>query len=147
MLGRWFGGWLIALITLVPAVALSPRSPPDSPSSVGPIVLATVAGSAAYIGLFVLVGCVTKRAAVWSLAIVFLGERLLGSALSGIAQLSPMWEARAVYAGLGPNSQILLREGIPQGWAAVVRLVAITILTLLAATSRLKHLRLAGASD
>jgi hypothetical protein len=146
VLGRWFGGWLIALVTLVPAVALAALAA-DSPASVGPIVLATVAGSAAYIGLFVLVGCVTKRAAVWSLAIVFLGERLLGSALSGIAQLSPMWEARAVYAGLGPSSEILEREGIPQGWSAVVRLVAITILTLLAATSRLKHLRLAGASD
>jgi ABC-type transport system involved in multi-copper enzyme maturation permease subunit len=146
VLARWLGGWLIALVTLVPAVALSALVA-DSPDSVGPIALATAAGSAAYVALFVFVGCATKRAAVWSLAIVFFVERLLGSALSGIAQLSPMWEGRAVYAGLGPDPGDLVREGIPQGWAAVVRLAILTIVALALATWRLRHLRLTGASD
>ena len=39
------------------------------------------------------------RTAVWSLAFVFLVERLLGTALTGIAQLSPTWESRAVSSG------------------------------------------------
>ena len=130
----------------MPAVALS-AVVADSPESVGPIALATAAGSAAYVALFVFVGCATKRAAVWSLAIVFFVERLLGSALSGIAQLSPMWEGRAVYAGLGPDTGDLMREGIPEGWAAVVRLAILTVVALVLASWRLRHLRLTGASD
>jgi hypothetical protein len=104
-------------------------------------------GSAAYLGLFLLIGATARRAAVWSLAVVFLGERLLGSALTGIAQISPMWQSRGVYAGLGPDTGELLRDGVPDGWASVVRLVIITVVTLALASWRLGHLRLSGASD
>jgi hypothetical protein len=111
------------------------------------IAVATATGSAAYLGLFVLIGCVTRRTAVWSLAVVFFIERLLGSSLTGIAQLSPMWEGRAVFAGLGPGTDDLLRDGLPEGWAAVVRLALITAVTLALAGWRLRHLRLTGSSD
>ena len=84
---------------------------------------------------------------MWSLAVVFFVERLLGSALSGIAQLSPMWQGRAVYAGLGPDTEDLLRDGIPEGWGAVVRLAILTVVFLVLASWRLRHLRLTGASD
>ncbi len=146
VVGRWLGGWLVALVTLVPAVALS-AVVAGSPQSAWAMVVATAAASAAYLGLFVLVGCVARRAAVWSLAIVFLIERLLGAALSGIAQLSPMWEGRAVFAGLAPGAQELERKGVPDGWAGVVRLAIITLVTLALASGRLRHLRLTGASD
>jgi ABC-type transport system involved in multi-copper enzyme maturation permease subunit len=146
VLGRWLGGWLISLVALVPAVALS-AVVARSAAAIPALSLATAAGSAAYIGLFVLIGCVTRRAAVWSLAVVFLVERLLGSALSGVAQLSPMWESRAVYAGLGPDAEELLRDGVPDGWAAVVRLTIITVVVLALASWRLRHPRLAAASD
>ena len=73
--------------------------------------------SAAYIALFVMIGVLVRRAAVWALAVVFLGERLLGGALSGIAQLSPLWQAQQVYAGLRRGRRgghRLLRDGMPQ---------------------------------
>jgi ABC-type transport system involved in multi-copper enzyme maturation permease subunit len=146
VIARWVGGWLIALVTLVPAVALAALVA-DSPDSAGPMALAAAAGSAAYIALFVFIGCATKRAAVWSLAVVFFVERLLGSALSGIAQLSPMWQGRAVYAGLGPDTEDLMRDGIPEGWGAVARLAILTVVFLVLASWRLRHLRLTGASD
>ena len=146
MLARWFGGWLIALVTLVPAVVLSAFAG-QNVASAAPLALATAVGSAAYIALFVLVGCMTKRAAVWSLAIVFLVERLLGAALSGIAQLSPMWLGRSVYAGLCDDASFLIRQGVPSGWSAVVRLVVLTVAMLALATWRLRHLRITGASD
>jgi hypothetical protein len=146
VIARWFGGWLIALVTLVPAVVLSALAG-QNPASAAPLALATAAGSAAYIALFVLVGCMTKRAAVWSLAIVFLVERLLGAALSGIAQLSPMWLGRSVYAGLCDDASFLIRDGVPSGWSAVVRLVVLTVAMLALATWRLRHLSLTGASD
>ena len=50
--------------------------------------------------VFIAIGCITRRTAVWSLAFVFLVERLLGAALTGIAQLSPTWESRAIFVGL-----------------------------------------------
>ena len=146
VLARWLGGWLIALVTLVPAVVLSAFAGQNA-ASAAPLALATAVGSAAYIALFVLVGCMTKRAAVWSLAIVFLVERLLGAALSGIAQLSPMWLGRSVYAGLCDDASFLIREGVPSGWSAVVRLVVLTVAMLALATWRLRHLRITGASD
>jgi ABC-2 type transport system permease protein len=146
VLGRWFGGWLVASVTLGPAVALS-AVVAGSPGSAAAIALGTITAAAAYIALFVLIGIVTKRAAIWSLGIVFFIERLLGTALTGIAQLSPMWEGRAVFAGLAPGGESLHRDGIPQGWGAVVRLAIITAVLLAVASWRLRHPRLEGASD
>ena len=86
--------------------------------------------------------------AVWSLAIVFLVERLLGAALTGIAQISPTWESRAIFIGLvddPPNR--LVRNGIPEGGAAIVRLAIVAIICLLIANWRMGHMRLSGASD
>ena len=79
--------------------------------------------ASSYVAVFIAIGCLTRRTAVWSLAFVFLVERLLGAALTGIAQLSPTWESRAIFVGLldDPPSR-LVRDGIPQGGAAVVRL-------------------------
>src|SRR5204862_151298 len=96
-----------------------PRSavPGAGPMSVGP---------AACVAVFVLFGALTRRAVVWSLGFVVLGERLLGTALSGVAQWSPGWEARAVYARYGPEAAgFLHRKGIPEGGSAVVRLLII----------------------
>jgi hypothetical protein len=85
---------------------------------------------------------------VWSLAFVFLVERLLGAALTGIAQLSPTWESRAVFVGYLDNAPSrLVREGIPHGGAAVVRLLIITVVALAAANWRMGHMHLSGASD
>ena len=53
--------------------------------------MAAAVGSVAYVAVFIAIGCFTRRTAVWSLAFVFLVERLLGAALTGIAQLSPTW--------------------------------------------------------
>lgn len=144
--GRWLGGTIVALLTVVPACVLA-AVVAAVPEAVPAMALAAAAGSAAYIALFVMIGSVTRRAAVWSLVVVFLVERLLGAALSGIAQLSPTWESRAVYAELAPGADDLLRDGIPQGWGAVVRLAIVTVVCLAIASWRLGRLRLTGASD
>jgi hypothetical protein len=90
----------------------------------------------------------TRRTAVWALAFVFLVERLLGTALTGIAQLSPTWESRAIFLGLlNDVPSRIVRKGIPQGGAAVVRLTLLTIAALLIATWRMNHMRMASASD
>lgn len=146
VLGRWLAGALVAIVFLVPACALAAVVAGAS-ESVPAMSIAIAAGSAAYVALFVMIGCVTRRAAVWSLMVVFLVERLLGTVLSGIAQLSPTWESRAVFAELGPGAAELLRDGIPQGWGAVVRLAIITAVCLAVASWRLGRLRLTGASD
>jgi hypothetical protein len=113
------------------------------------MAVATVAGSAAYLGLFLMLGVVTRRSAVWALAVVFLGERLLGGVLSGVAQLSPMWEAQQVYAGLARDNGgwRLLRDGTPNGWGAVVRLALIALVTLAVATWRLGHIKPTGGDE
>lgn len=145
-IARWFGGWLIALCTLVPSAALAAVLAGAS-SQVGPAVIATAAGAAAHIALFVLIGAITRRAAVWSLAIVFVIERLLGAVLSGIAQLSPTWQGQAAFTGLGDVRGAPSRSGIPEGWDAVVRLGLITAVCLALASFGLRRLQLTGARD
>ena len=147
VLGRWLGGSFVALVTIAPACALA-AVVAGSSGSAGPAFLASAVGSVSYVALFIAIGCITQRTAVWSLAFVFLVERLLGAALTGIAQLSPTWESRAIFVGYLDNPpNRLVRDGIPQGGDAIVRLVIVTIVALLLANWRMGRLRLSGAAD
>jgi hypothetical protein len=98
--------------------------------------------------VFIAIASLTRRTAVWSLAFVFLVERLLGTALTGIAQLSPTWESSAIFVGyLDHVPHNVVRTGIPQGGAAIVRLAIVTVVALAIAVWRMSHMRMAGASD
>lgn len=147
VVGRWLGGCVAALVTVVPACALA-AVVAGQPSAAPAAALAAGAGAMAYIAVFIAIGCVARRAAVWSLAYVFLVERLLGTALTGIAQWSPMWEARALFVDVAPGVPgDLVRDGIPAGPGALARLCVITAIGLLVARRRLGRLRLSGAAD
>ena len=143
---RWIAGWIVASAALVPAMVLAAAAA-GVPNAIAPLVLAAVAAAGAYVALFVFVGAAVQRAALWSLAIVLLGERLLGEALAGIAQLSPQWLARTAYGGLGPDAENLLRDGVPAGTGAVVRLAIVTAVCLLLSVRRVRRPRLVGAPD
>lgn len=144
--GRWFGGSIAAGAVLSVAFAASAIIA-GAPQSAAPAAVAAVFGALAYVAVFVAIGSIARRTAVWSLAFVFLIERLLGRALAGVAQLSPSWEAGAAFAGLSDSRAALVHDAIPQGAAALVRLCVIAAVALLAASWRLRHLRLAGSSD
>jgi ABC-type transport system involved in multi-copper enzyme maturation permease subunit len=147
VLGRWMGGSIVALLTIAPACALS-AVVADTPRTADAAFVAAAFGSVAYVAIFIAIGCLTRRTAVWSLAFVFLVERLLGAALTGIAQLSPTWESRAIFVAYLDNRPArLVREGIPQGASAATRLVLVTIVALIVAAWRIRHLRLSGATD
>jgi ABC-type transport system involved in multi-copper enzyme maturation permease subunit len=147
VIGRWLAGSVVALVTIAPAAALA-AVVAGSTQSVWPAFVAAGVGSIAYVAIFIAIGCLTRRTAVWSLAFVFLVERLLGAALTGIAQLSPTWESRAIFVGMldDPPTR-LLRSGIPEGGDAIVRLLIVTVLVLVLANWRMQRLRLSGAAD
>ncbi len=146
VLARWIAGWLIAGVVLGVAGALAAVAA-GSPSNAGPVALAAVSASGAYVAVFVLVGAATRRSAVWSLALVFLVEGLLGAALSGIAQYSPQWLGRGVLGGYGTGTADLVRAGVPDGTGAIVRLAMVTVVALALATWRLRNLSLTGGQD
>ena len=147
VLGRWLGGSFVAVVTIAPAAALAAVVAGAS-SIAGPAFIAAAVGSVSYVALFIAIGCITRRTAVWSLAIVFLVERLLGAALTGIAQLSPTWESRAIFVGLIDYPPLrLIRGGIPSGGGAIVRLAIVTVVALAVANWRMSHMRLSGAAD
>jgi hypothetical protein len=101
-----------------------------------------------YVAVFIAIASLTRRTAVWSLTFVFLVERLLGTALTAIAQLSPTWESRAIFVGYISDAPTrIVRTGIPEGAAAVVRLLIVTVVMLGVAVWRMAHMRMAGASD
>ena len=144
--GRWLGGWLVALVTLVPAMALS-AVVAGVPDAAGPMAIAAATGAAAYIALFLMIGVLVRRSALWSLAVVLLGEWLLGTPLTGIALVSPLWEAQQVFAGLWEDGGLIERRGMPSGGGAVVRLAVIALVTLGLATWRVAHMRPVGGDD
>lgn len=147
VLGRWLAGAVVVTLTIAPASAISAFAA-GVPEHAWPAFIAAASGSIAYVALFIAIACVTRRTAVWSLAIVFLVERLLGAALTGIAQLSPTWESRAVFTGLADDIPSRLeRSGIPDGWGAVIRLAIISAVSLVIAHWRISHMQLSGASD
>ena len=146
VVGRWLGGLLITTLVLAPAVAVGAVLA-GAPSSAGPAVVAAVAGSGAYLALFLAIGATFRRPVVWSLALVIIVERLLGAGLAGIAQLSPGWLAQAALVGLTDVAADLEREGVPAGWAAVGRLAVVAAVGLAIATRRLRRLRPASAAD
>ncbi|MCB0956302.1 MAG: hypothetical protein KDB12_09120, partial [Ilumatobacter sp.] len=119
-----------------------------STQSAGAAYVAAAVGSVAYIAVFIAIGCITRRTAVWALTLVFLVERLLGAALTGIAQLSPTWESRAIFVGLVDDPPArLVREGIPAGSDAIMRLAVVAAVALALAIFRMRRMRLSGASD
>lgn len=146
VLGRWIGGTIVAATSLGVAFALA-AVVAGVGESAGPAALGAAFGAAAYVAVFLAIGCIARRAAVWSLAFVFLVERLLGAALAGVAQLSPSWEARAAFVGLSDGPESLVRDGIPSGTSALVRLVLIAAVALAIAAVRLRSIRLTGSSD
>jgi ABC-2 type transport system permease protein len=146
VVGRWLAGVGVAAVALGVPFGLAALVA-GVPGAVGPLALSAVAGASAYVAVFVMFGALTRRAVVWSLGFVLLGERLLGAALSGLAQWSPGWEAQAVYARFGPDAaDTLSRDGIPEGSAAIVRLLLIAAVALVIAALRLGRLRLSGPS-
>jgi ABC-2 type transport system permease protein len=146
VLGRWLVGTGVAVVALAVPCALA-AVVAGVPDGAGALGFAAAMGASAYIAVFVLLGAMTRRAVVWSLALVVLLERLLGQALSGIAQWCPGWVARFVYGDLGPDADRLLRSGVPAGGEAVTRLVIITVVALWLAARRLAKLRLSGPTD
>jgi ABC-type transport system involved in multi-copper enzyme maturation permease subunit len=147
VLGRWTGGAVVALVTIAPACALA-AVVAGAPASAGPTFVAAAIGSVSYVAVFIAIASLTRRTAVWSLTFVFLVERLLGTALTGIAQLSPTWESRATFVGLIHHApDRVVRTGIPGGGAAIVRLLIVTAVVLAVAIWRMAHMRMAGASD
>jgi ABC-2 type transport system permease protein len=147
VIGRWLGGALVVMVTIVPACALAAVVAGDS-ASAGAAAVGAGAGALAYLAVFIAFGCVARRAAVWSLAYVFFVERLLGSALTSVAQWSPQWESRAVFVGLAPDvPRDLVRDGIPGGSGATTRLIVMTVIALVIARWRLARIKLSGAAD
>jgi hypothetical protein len=162
VVARWAGGSVVAAVLVAPAFALS-AVVAGAPAYAPAVAVAGAAGASAYVALFMAIGSIAKRAAAWSLAFVFIVERLLGDALTGIAQLSPAWEARAMFVGLvdehSPAQKAvsifadrarqvdLVRDGIPHGWLALLRLGLIAAVALVLTARRLHRAQFAGSSD
>ena len=78
------------------------RSPPSSPAprrAAGPAFLAAAVGSVSYVAAVHRHRLPHPAHRGVVAGVVFLVERLLGAALTGIAQLSPTWESRAIFVG------------------------------------------------
>ncbi len=79
---------------------------------------------------------------------MFLVERLLGTALDRHrAALAHVGVARDLRGYISDAPSRVVRKGIPQGGAAIVQLLIVTVVVLGLAIWRMAHMRMAGASD
>lgn len=138
---RWLGALLLVLGYVVPAVALSAVAAGTS-NALLPAEGAVLLGAAAYLALFLLIGAVFRRAIAISLGYVIVVEHALGSALVGLASITPSWISLGLLAG---STDVVLRAGdLPHGGGAITRLVVITLLGLVLTSWRIRRLRAAS---
>lgn len=144
--GRWLAGWLVAAVALLPAMALAALVAGEA-DAIGVLLVATVFSAAAYVAIFMAFGVLTRRGMLWSLGFVMVGEQTVAPLLSSLAQLSPGALGQAVYAGLGPGGDELLRSGVPSGWWAVVRLVVLSAVALAVTERALRRVTILSGED
>jgi ABC-type transport system involved in multi-copper enzyme maturation permease subunit len=146
VLGRWVAGSALAAVVVGLPLALSAPLA-GSAVNTGPVVVAGVAATTTYVAVFMLIGASVRRGTLWSLTLVYLLEQLLGAVLSGVAQYSPQWLGRSILGDLGTGTEDLLREGVPTGGAAFLRLALVTVVALALTTWRLRHFSPTGGRD
>lgn len=146
VLGRWLAGSLVAAGLLASATAIT-AVVAGSPSNATAVAVSSAGAAVAYVAVFVLVGAATRRAVMWSLALIYLVEQLGGAALSGVAQYSPQWLGRAALGDLGTGTEELLRDGVPAGGWALVRLALVAAVALVAATVAVSRARVSGGHE
>lgn len=147
VLGRWLAGTAMTCVVLVPGVVLA-AAVGGAPELAGPFAVATAVGAAGYLAVFIAIGAAFRRAPAVSLLFVFLVERLLGTVLSAIAQVSPGWLGWAVLTGsVDDLPDDLVRNGVPAGGAAVVRLALVTAIALALSWRGVRRLQISGAQD
>jgi len=142
--GRWAAGTLVLAAAVAPSFFIAGLIAGTARGGAAAAAGGAL-GGAAYVAVLMAVGATFRRAAAVSLALVFLGERLLGGVLSGIAQWSPQWVGSAVFTGWADG--VTPRAGVPSGGGAVIRLVLITAIGLALTSWRLGKLKLAGPDD
>jgi ABC-2 type transport system permease protein len=144
--GRFVAAWAVANVALIPAMVVAVAIIGQLEAA-GALVLSVVAGSAAYLALFMAIGVLTRRGMLWSLGFVMVGEQTVVPVISSLAQLSPQQLAQSVYAGLGPLGEVVEREGVPSGWGAVLRLAAITLVGLVVTERALRRVTILSGAD
>jgi hypothetical protein len=144
--GRFLAAWAISNVALIPAMVIAVAII-GMADAAGALVIAVVAGSAAYLGIFMAIGVITRRGMLWSLGFIMVGEQTIMPAISSLAQLSPQQLAKASYAGLGPLGEALERSGMPTGWGAIVRLLVIAALGLLVTERALRRVTILSGAD
>lgn len=147
VLGRWLAGTVMTCTVLVPATVLA-AIVGGAGEIAGTFALATAVGAAGYLAVFIAIGATFKRAPAVSLLYVFLVERLLGTVLSAVAQVSPGWLGWAVLTGsVDGLPDDVVRDGVPGGGAAIVRAAIVSVIALALAWRALRRLKITGAAD
>lgn len=146
-IGRWLGGVVVTTAIVVPSFAGAAMIAGAPTQSAWAAAAAGAAGAAAYVAVFVAIATFFRRAPTVSLAFVFIGERLLGTAVTSIAQISPMWESRALFVDWAPAAVSLHRKGIPSGGGALVRIALIIAVALVIASLRLRTMKVETSSS
>lgn len=142
VLTRWLGALLIVCAYLVPAIvvaAIVGGAGSVIPAAIGMVVLA----ASAYLGLFLLIGAVFKRAVAVSLGYVVVFEQALGGALLPIASILPSWVSFGLLAGWTHTGEG--ERDLPSGGGAITRLVVIAVLGLALTSWRIRRLRASSA--
>jgi ABC-2 type transport system permease protein len=110
----------------------------------GSLVIATAAAATlavvGYLGLFVLLGTISKRPLQWGVLYILIWEGFIARAGTSSSQFSIQYYARSALADIADVSLRLADAALP---AAVLAPVAATVVALGVVTYRLRHLNVA----
>ena len=147
VIGRWLGGTIVALVTVVPACALAAVAA-GTPRA-APAALAAAAAVVTYVAIFVAIGCLTRRTAV-VLARVRVPRR--AAARDPRSRASPSSRRRGSHARSSSGSSTTsptgsCGRGSPRAGLRSSGSRSCTAVALGVAIWRMAHMRLSGPSD
>ena len=106
----------------------------------GAVAVGLLAGIVAYSAIFVWAGLMTSHAIGFALLYVFLWEGLLSTLLEGIRYLSVRAYATTLMVGIDESRLGVLKETSIEPTAAIVGVVAVSVVFFLMAVVRLRRM-------
>jgi len=135
-LAAWVASVLVTVPTVVIPLTIAAWISGGDGDLVWATALASSLGVAAYCGVFVALGTVTKRAAIWGLGYILIWEGVLAAIGSGINRLALRNYTRSIVESVGGAD---LRLADASASVAVVVLAAVAAVAIILTSQRLKH--------
>ena len=153
VLGKYLGAWAASLVLAVPAallplgIAEAAGAAPYPVSVPGAVAATAVLATAAYVGLFLLLGLVSRSALILGLLFGFLWEELLVHLPGVVPRLTLVYYLRSFLSSTLSSGPLAGYPSAVSGAASVAVILSVTLASLLLAAVAFRVLETAPVRD